>query len=32
VYDVRCEQYCSYPPVDCRVIYLDNRKRKWALK
>ena len=28
VYDVRCEQYCSYPPVDCRVIYLDNRKRK----
>ena len=28
VYDVRCEQYCSYPPVDCRVIYLDNRKTK----
>ena len=28
VYDVRCEQYCSYPPVDCRVIYLDNRRKK----
>ena len=28
VYDVRCEQYCSYPPIDCRVIYLDNRKIK----
>lgn len=28
VYDVRCEQYCSFPPVDCRVIYLDNRKTK----
>lgn len=28
VYDVRCEQYCSLPPVDCRVIYLDNRKVK----
>lgn len=28
VYDVRCEQYCSYPPVDCRVIYLDNRRVK----
>lgn len=28
VYDVRCEQYCSLPPVDCRVIYLDNRKTK----
>jgi hypothetical protein len=28
VYDVRYEQYCSFPPVDCRVIYLDNRKTK----
>lgn len=28
VYDVRCEQYCSYPPVDCRIIYLDNRRKK----
>lgn len=28
VYDVRYEQYCSYPPVDCRVIILDNRKVK----
>ena len=28
VYDVRCEQYCSLPPIDCRVIYLDNRKVK----
>ena len=28
VYDVRCEQYCSLPPVDCRIITLDNRKVK----
>jgi uncharacterized protein YeeX (DUF496 family) len=28
VYDVRCEQYCSLPPVDCRIIILDNRKTK----
>jgi len=28
VYDVCCEQYCSFPPIDCRVIYLDNRKTK----
>lgn len=28
VYDVRCEQYCSLPPIDCRIIILDNRKRK----
>ena len=28
VYDVRCEQYCSLPPIDCRIIYLDNRKTK----
>ena len=28
VYDVRCEQYCSLPPVDCRIIILDNRKVK----
>lgn len=28
VYDVRCEQYCSLPPIDCRIIFLDNRKRK----
>lgn len=28
VYDVRCEQYCSYPPVDCRTIILDNRRKK----
>lgn len=28
VYDVRCEQYCSLPPIDCRIIYLDNRKVK----
>ena len=28
VYDVRCEQYCSLPPIDCRIIILDNRKVK----
>ena len=28
VYDVRCEQYCSLPPIDCRIIILDNRKTK----
>ena len=28
VYDVRCEQYCSLPPIDCRIITLDNRKVK----
>ena len=28
VYDVRCEQYCSLPPIDCRIIILDNRKAK----
>ena len=28
VYDVRYEQYCSLPPIDHRVIILDNRKRK----
>lgn len=28
VYDVRCEQYCSLPPIDRRIIILDNRKRK----
>ena len=28
VYNVRCEQYCSLPPVDCRIITLDNRKVK----
>ena len=28
VYDVRCEQYCSLPPIDCRIIILDNRKIK----
>ena len=28
VYDVCCEQYCSLPPVDCRIITLDNRKVK----
>ena len=28
VYDVRCEQYCSLPPVDCRIIILDNRETK----
>ena len=28
VYDVCCEQYCSLPPIDRRVIILDNRKTK----
>ena len=28
VYDVRYEQYCSYPPIDCRTIILDNRRVK----
>lgn len=28
VYDVRYEQYCSLPPIDHRIIILDNRKRK----
>ena len=28
VYDVCCEQYCSLPPIDCRIIILDNRKVK----
>lgn len=28
VYDVRYEQYCSFPPIDCRTIILDNRKVK----
>ena len=28
VYDVRCEQYCSLPPIDRKVIILDNRKTK----
>lgn len=28
VYDVRCFQYCSLPPIDCRIIILDNRKVK----
>ena len=28
VYDVRYEQYCSFPQVDCRIIILDNRKVK----
>lgn len=28
VYDVRCEQYCSLPPIDCRIIILDNRRKK----
>lgn len=28
VYDVRYEQYCSLPPIDRRVIILDNRKTK----
>ena len=28
VYDVRCEQYCSLPPIDHKVIILDNRKTK----
>lgn len=28
VYDVRYEQYCSFPPIDCRIIILDNRKVK----
>lgn len=28
VYDVRCEQYCSLPPINHRIIILDNRKRK----
>lgn len=28
VYDVRYEQYCSLPPIDCRIIILDNRKVK----
>ena len=31
VYDVRCEQYCSLPPIDHKVIILDNRKRKWVI-
>lgn len=28
VYDVRYEQYCSFPPIDCRTIILDNRRKK----
>ena len=28
VYDVRFEQYCSLPPIDCRIIILDNRRKK----
>ena len=28
VYDVRCFQHCSLPPIDCRIIILDNRKVK----
>ena len=28
VYDVQYEQYCSLPPIDCRIIILDNRKTK----
>lgn len=28
VYDVQCEQYCSLPPINCRIITLDNRKVK----
>ena len=28
VYDACCEQYCSLPPIDRRVIILDNRKTK----
>ena len=28
VYDVRYEQYCTFPPIDCRTIILDNRRKK----
>lgn len=28
VYDVRYEQYCTFPPIDCRIIILDNRRKK----
>lgn len=28
VYDVQYEQYCTFPPIDCRTIILDNRKVK----
>ena len=24
VYDVRYEQYCTFPPIDCRIIILDK--------
>ena len=28
VYDVQYEQYCTFPPIDCRIIILDNRRKK----
>lgn len=28
VYDVQYEQYCTFPPIDCRTIILDNRRKK----
>lgn len=28
VYDVQYEQYCIFPPIDCRTIILDNRRKK----
>lgn len=28
VYDVQYAQYCTFPPIDCRTIILDNRKVK----